>query len=118
VKSFPDKGGRFPVSRGVGMYPVWSHPSREIFYRSEDNKIMVASYSVTGDSFAAGNPRAWFEKPLANLGLYRSFDVSQDGKRIAALMPLEDQAAQTKLNHVYFLQNFFDDVRQRLSAAR
>jgi hypothetical protein len=118
VKAFPDKGGRFPVSTGVGMYPVWSHTSHEIFYRSEDNKIMVASYSVKGDSFAADNPRVWFEKPLANLGIYRTFDVSRDGKRVAALMPLEDQAAPTTLNHAFFLQNFLDDVRRRLTSAR
>jgi hypothetical protein len=40
-------------------------------------------------------------------------EVLPDGKRIAALMPAETVEGQKAQNHVIFLENFFDEVRQR-----
>jgi serine/threonine-protein kinase len=95
------------------MYPLWSRNGRELFYRTEDNQIMVANYTVKGDTFVADKPRVWSEKKIANIGLFANYDLAPDGKRIAALMPAgtpEDQKAQS---HVIFLENFFDEVRRR-----
>ena len=41
----------------------------ELFFRTPDNRIMVAEYTVKGDSFAADKPRVWSEKKLADFGL-------------------------------------------------
>jgi len=37
-----------------------------------------------------------------------------DGKRIAALMPVETPKGQQTQNHVIFLENFFDELRRRV----
>jgi hypothetical protein len=37
--------------------PLWSKNGRELFYRTEDQRIMVANYTVTGDSFIAERSR-------------------------------------------------------------
>jgi serine/threonine-protein kinase len=113
VRAFPDKGGKWQASSGGGMFPVWSRDGRELFFCSLDNQIMVASYSVKGDSFAADKPRIWSEARLANLGLSPTYDVAPDGKRIAALMPAEGQEDQKAQSHIIFLQNFFDELRRR-----
>ncbi len=42
-----------------------------------------------------------------------SFALAPDGKRIAALMPVETAEAQKAQSHVIFLMNFFDEVRRR-----
>ena len=63
---FPDKGGKWQISNGGGVYPVWSRNGRELFFRTDDNRIMVAAYTVKGDSFVADKPRVWSEKRLAN----------------------------------------------------
>jgi Tol biopolymer transport system component len=43
VRAFPDKGTRWLISNGGGTMPVWSRNGRELFYRTEDSRIMVAS---------------------------------------------------------------------------
>jgi Tol biopolymer transport system component len=112
VRAFPDKGGKWQISNSGGAYPIWSHNGRELFFRTEDNQIMVASYTVKGDSFVADKPRVWSEKRLANIGL-ANYDLAPDGKRVAALMPAETPEGQMAQNHVVFLENFFDEVRRR-----
>jgi len=75
---------------------------------------MVAAYSVKGDSFVADKPRVWSEKQLGSTGnVTRNVDLAPDGKRIAALMPVEATETQKPQNHVTFLMNFFDEVRRR-----
>jgi eukaryotic-like serine/threonine-protein kinase len=117
--AFPDKGGKWQISNGGGVYPVFSRNGRELFFRTEDNRIMVASYTVKGDSFAADKPRVWSEKPLANNGLNgNNYDVAPDGKRIAALMPAEAPEDQKAQNHVIFLMNFFDELRRKVPVGK
>ena len=113
VRAFPDKGGKWQISNNGGMFPVWSRNGQELFFRTEDNQIMVANYTLKGDSFVADKPRAWSDKRLANLGLFRTYDLAPDGKRIAALMPAEAPQALQAQSHVIFLENFFDEVRRR-----
>ena len=78
---------------------------------------MVATYTVKGDSFVADKPRVWSEKRLADFGTVRdpTYDLAPDGKRIAALMPVEAPEEQKAQNHVIFLENFFDAVSVGLS---
>jgi serine/threonine-protein kinase len=117
VRPFPDRGGgKWQVSTdGGGMFPRWSKQSRQLFFRREDSSvIMVAGYTVEGDSFRPEKPRVWLNKPIADLGQVSTFDVAPDGQRIAALMPAEVPGEETSKNHVTFLLNFFDYLRSRL----
>jgi len=113
VRAFPDKGGKWQISNGGGMYPIWSRNGHELFFRTEDSQIMVTSYSMKDDSFVADKPRVWTEKRIANIGLNATYDLAPDGKRIAALMPVDTPEGQKAQNHVIFLENFFDEVRRR-----
>jgi len=112
VRAFPDNGGKWQISNGGGMYPAWSRNGRELFYRTVDNQIMVASYAAKGDSFAAQKPRVWSPKRIANIGQSMNYDVAPDGKRIAAIMPAEASGAQPGEGHVTFVLNFFDELRR------
>src|SRR6202022_4157356 len=79
VRAFPDKGGKWQISNNGGVYPVFSRNGRELFFRSEDNRIMVAAYTGKGDSFAADKPRVWSEKRIADTGLGGiNYDVAPD----------------------------------------
>jgi serine/threonine-protein kinase len=113
VRAFPDKGGKWQISNSGAMYPVWSRNGQELFFRTEDNQIMVAGYTVKGDSFVADKPRVWSEKRIANMGLLANYDLAPDGKRIVALMPADTVEGQKAQNHIIFLENFFDEVRRR-----
>jgi serine/threonine-protein kinase len=112
VRAFPDKGTRWLISNGGGMMPVWSKNGRELFYRTEDSRIMVATYTVKGETFVADKPRVWSEKRLANTGLTPNFDLAPDGKRFAVLMAAEGSESTEVQGHVTLMTNFFDELRR------
>jgi serine/threonine-protein kinase len=81
VKSFPDGGGRTPISTQGGSEPVWARSGHEIFYRQGD-KLMVVDLSDGPDRPAP--PQVLFE------GRFRktewaadaaNYDVDIDGSR-------------------------------------
>ena len=116
VRAFPDTGVQVQISNAGGMMPAWSRNGHELFYRTEDQRIMVANYTIRGATFVADKPRLWSEKRLANLGLATNFDLAPDGKRFAVLMPAESPEPRETQNHVTLVWNFFDDVRRRVAA--
>jgi len=118
VRAFPDKGTRWPISNGGGTMPVWSRNGRELFYRTEDSRLMVATYTVNGDTFVADKPRVWSEQRLANTGLTPNFDLAPDGKRFVVLMAPEGAEASRLQGHVTLVMNFFDELRRIAPATK
>jgi serine/threonine-protein kinase len=118
VRAFPDKGGKWQISNNGGEYPMWSRS--DLFFETADQHIMAAAYTVKGDSFVAGKPRLWSEKPMGGTaGTNKNVDLASDGKRIVALMPAtEAKESQESQNHVVFLLNFFDELRRRAPATK
>ncbi len=120
VSAFPDKGGKWQISNAGGAYPVWSRNGQELYFRADDNRIMVATYAVKADSFVPDKPRVWSERRLAAFGTigFSNYDVAPDGKRIAALMPVESPEAQQTQSHVIFLENFSDELQRKVSTSK
>jgi serine/threonine-protein kinase len=120
VRAFPDKGGKWQISNAGGVYPVWSGNGHELFFRGDDNRIMVATYAAKADSFVPDKPRVWSDKRLADLGLIgtSNYDLAPDGKRIAALMPVETPEAQQTQSHVIFLMNFGDELQRKVPVSK
>ncbi len=116
VRAFPDNGAKVQISNAGGTLPVWSRNGHELFYRTDDNRIMVTNYTVKGESFVPEKPRVWSPKQLANLGLTPNYDLAPDGKRFVALMPAESAQPREVQNHVTLVVNFFDEVRRRVAA--
>ena len=114
VRAFPNRGGQWLI--GNGVYPVWARNGRELFFRSEDNRVMVASYMVKGDTFVNDSPRVWADRRLADFGIVgtRTFDVAPDGTRVVVLLP-EESPENAKTRNTTFLLNFFDEVRRRIA---
>jgi Tol biopolymer transport system component len=118
VRAFPDKGTQVQISNAGGTMPVWSKNGHELFYRTEDQRIMVANYTAKGESFVADKPRVWSEKRLANVGLAMNFDLAPDGKSFVVLMPAESPEPRETQNHVTLVVNFLDEVRRRMAAGK
>jgi serine/threonine-protein kinase len=113
VRPFPGPGGKWRISTGGGFDPQWSRNARELFYRTPDNKIMVVTYTASGDSFRADKPQLWSPGQFANRGANISFALHPDGKRFAVLKaPGTEQAAP--VNKISFIFNFFDEIRRKL----
>jgi serine/threonine-protein kinase len=119
VRAFPDTGGKSQISFGGGSYPMWTRSGRELFFESLDNQIMVAGYTVQGDSFVPDKPRLWCEKTLGNTVITsKNVDLAPDGKRVVALMLAEGLESQPSQHDVVFLENFFDELRRRAPVKR
>jgi serine/threonine-protein kinase len=117
VRGFPDTGGKWQVSVDGGSIPEWSRTERKLFFRTEDQRIMVASYSVKGGSFVPEKPRVWSEQRIGGGATFGNYDLAPEGKRIAALVPFGQQADQPR-NQVTLLLNFYDELRRRVPVGR
>jgi serine/threonine-protein kinase len=112
VRPFPHaEGGRWQISAGGGTYPLWSHDGNELVFQTDDQHVMVVSYTAKGDSFTAGKPRLWSEARLANLNV-PNYDLAPDGKGIAAVLAHDDSSKP--LTHLTFLLNFSDEIQRRV----
>jgi serine/threonine-protein kinase len=114
VRPFPGPGGKWPISTGGGVFPEWSRNSKELFYRTPDSKIMVVTYTASGDSFHADKPKLWSPGQFTDRGLANlNFDLHPDGKRFAVLKTSgKDQSPA--VNKVSFIFNFFAELRSKL----
>jgi serine/threonine-protein kinase len=88
---------RWQVSNEGGVWPVWASYGHELFYKDLENRMMVATYTITGGSFQAAKPRLWSAKRLGNAEVIPPFDVSPDSKRVLALVDAENNKPETHL---------------------
>jgi serine/threonine-protein kinase len=113
VQSFPGPGGKWLI--GPGRYPIWSPDDRQLFYAATDDHVMVASYSVKGDSFFADKPRVWSSVQIFQpSGVYQILDLAPDGKRFVMSPKPGATSDHTGSVHVTMLLNFFDELRRRV----
>jgi len=115
VRAFPDNGYKWQISNAGGLIPMWSRTGRQIFYRTEDQRIMVADYTVKAGVFSTRKPRLWSGMKLADIGLTPNLDLALDGKRFIALLPAEGPQPAERQSHVMLVTNFFDEVRRRVA---
>ena len=92
---------------------MWSPKGGELFFRSDDQHVMVANYSVKGGVFVQGQVRIWSDKRLASTGAL-ACDVVPDGKRIVALMPAEAAEDLKAQSHIIYVENCSEEIRRRL----
>jgi serine/threonine-protein kinase len=111
VRAFPDDGRKWQVSNGGGVVAHWAKDGKRLFYRTVDQRLMVAEYATMGAAFKPQAPRLWIDVRLADTGVLPNFDVAPDG-RIAALVS-PPQARQQDEHHVTFVMDFLAEVRRR-----
>jgi Tol biopolymer transport system component len=78
VTAFPGPGGRWQVSNGGGVQPVWSRTGKEIFFLAGDRKLMAAP-CATSPAFTVGAPKALFQT-LARYTGNIAYDVAPEGR--------------------------------------
>jgi Tol biopolymer transport system component len=111
VQPFPGPGGKWQISADGGTFSTWSRTQHELLYRSLDNRIMVASYMVEGNSFRAEKPRLWSEARFVPRETPPMFDLHPDGERVA-LAAVPETQAEPRQDKVVFIFNFFDELRR------
>ncbi len=79
VRTFPDSGATWVVSRGGGAEPAWSPDGRELFYRSGDALLRVPVETRGG--FSAGRVDTLFTGLYVANANHTNYDVHPDGTR-------------------------------------
>ena len=88
VQSFPSESAKLQVSAEGGDRITWRVDGKELYYISNDLKLMTVDVT-TSPHFAAGLPKALFATPLSDPHV--AYDVSSYGQRF--LMPVLAETA-------------------------
>ncbi len=74
------------VSTAGGSQPRWRHDGRELFYVSDDGKMMAATIQMSGASIEAGPPVVLFEGAPATRANSFQYQPTADGQRFLAIV--------------------------------
>jgi eukaryotic-like serine/threonine-protein kinase len=111
VRPYPGPGGKWQISPGGGVFPIWSRTARELFFGTPTQQIMVSVYDVAGNAFRPDKPRLWSDARYKPRGPFRPFDMHPDGKRFA-LAPAAPAPDGARENHVTMIVNILDELRR------
>jgi Tol biopolymer transport system component len=115
VRPFGQGSGKFQISTGGGLFPVWARNGKELFYRESGNIMGVDV--TTQPVFRASTPRVIVPSavtaPLSN-GL-STFDVSLDGKRFLVHQQSSEAGQSLEINVVL---NWSEELRRRSASGK
>ncbi|HEY7029133.1 MAG TPA: protein kinase [Gemmatimonadales bacterium] len=114
LRPFPNtNSGKWQISNGGGVAPLWARNGRELFYVSANRDMMVATF-VPGTQPVIGSPRVLFhfqdDLYMTSQEFYTPFDVAQDGRFI---MARAETPAATFQAPLVVVDNWFEELKQR-----
>ena len=86
IEAIPRNGSRVQVSTAGGSQPRWRRDGRELFYVSEDEKMMSAPIQVSGASIQAGRPAVLFDDAPGTIPVFFQYQPTADGQRFLAIV--------------------------------
>jgi Tol biopolymer transport system component/tRNA A-37 threonylcarbamoyl transferase component Bud32 len=87
VQPFPPSGAKWQVSYGGGVYPLWRGDGKELFYMTNDGKVMSAQVNSEAP-FQPAAPQQLFQSNVKFVP-GRPYAVSPDGQRFLINTPAE-----------------------------
>ena len=116
VRPFPNvNDGRWLVSAGAGITPVWSRNGRELYYMSTPGAMMAVPVQTT-PTFSAGNAVKLFDGTWFVLPSGRSYDVTADGKRFLMVKPTSGGNQNAAPPSITVVLNWTEELKARLPA--
>ena len=100
VQDFPEGRTRTQVSNQGGVIPLWRRDQKELFYLTQDGRIMAVVVRSSTSRLEFGIPHALFASNRlrgTNLGGADACDVTADGERFLCLFPVENEARDNQL---------------------
>jgi len=76
IAPFPGPGRKWQISTSGGFWPQWRGDGRELFYQTQNNRIMSVDIDYVRGSIAIGQEHELFTHASGT-----DFDVSADGQR-------------------------------------
>ncbi|MGQ0642336.1 MAG: protein kinase domain-containing protein [Gemmatimonadaceae bacterium] len=109
VQPFPGPGGRYQVSSGGGVEPVWSPTSNELFYRG--GPALISATLQTVPEFSVVRRDSLFQMHALAGEVQPGYDIFPDGKRFVFPRIVSSDAAPV------VVMGWLDEVRERMAAA-
>ena len=114
VRPFPNVDtGKWQVSRGGGVKPLWAPDGSELFYRRFDDQAMMAVPIETEPTFSTGNPAVLFEAtdfPVP--GGPRRFDIAPDGQRFLMTKEGETTSEDATPPQINIVLNWHEELKR------
>jgi len=106
VRTFPNvEEGKWQISRGGGVKPVWHPKEQELFYRN--GSALEGVNIKTEPTFTQGSPEVLFTGNYLTKLLNRQYDIAPDGQRF--LMIKQEQTGVAQINVVL---NWFEELKR------
>jgi eukaryotic-like serine/threonine-protein kinase len=113
VRPFPSvHAGRWQISTGGGVRPIWAPSSRELFYVApgETASRMMTVPVQTATVFSHGSPEMLFEGRYFLASTNRTYAVASDGQRF--LMVKEGDTSTDTAAQVVVVENWIEEVKR------
>jgi Tol biopolymer transport system component len=111
VRPFTDLNkGKWQVSMGGGVQPLWSRNGRELFFRSPSGAVMRVVIDAR-TSFSPTEPTRLFDGPyfLSSTAIIgRTYDVSPDGQRF---LMIKENRRRDQNEYIIVIQNAFAELK-------
>ncbi|HJZ75403.1 MAG TPA: protein kinase [Vicinamibacterales bacterium] len=112
VQPFPSTGARYQITSERGIYPLWSHDGRTLFFTPPGELHSVTI--TTQPNFVIGIPASLPRGFLVNgTGTPRTYDLLPDGRFIGVIDPAMTSQAGLESLQVLVL-NWFTELKQRV----
>ncbi len=108
LQPFPGPGGKSQVSTAGGFSPSWRRDGREIYFGSNDSKLMRAEIALKGSGIEVSNVHSLFETRADN------YDAMADGPEGAGLRFILNVPVETQLSsHLTLVVNWDGDLKRK-----
>jgi serine/threonine-protein kinase len=117
VRSFPEGGRPWSISRGPGLAPMWSRSGGEIVYGVPAEGFVAATVELSQEVRVSStrvllrNPDGF--EPTGAARPSASYDMSLDGERLLLVARAGTGATLTAADGTVLVLNVFEELRQR-----
>ena len=113
VLPYPGPGPRHQISTNGGFDPLWARDGKEIFYRTDDDQMMVVPVRLEPE-FKAGKPKVLFEGRFqSKVREVLHYDITPDGERFV-MVESEEESAPTE---IIVVLNWFEELKRLVPTA-
>jgi hypothetical protein len=116
ARPFPGPGTEVTISVGGGQEPVWGPSGNELYYRHED-ELVVVTVTETGSSLTVGTPSHVFDDPFMRDtggagGGVANYDIAPNGD---GFVMVEERGAGPEASaELILVLNWLEELRQQV----